>query len=399
MELNKVVWLVNNVTHYHRARAEAFSDIWSRQFEVIEISNRNPVPVLHGAPCDRVSVTTLFEGTEFHAITRAALREAILEYLDRVEPCVCCLNGWGLPGTAVMLDWATRNAVPCVLTSDTNEHDSPRLWWKEEVKRRFVAQCGAALVGGAWHRDYLIQLGMPRESVFDGYDVVDNEHFKTGAERAKSDADRFRALLNLPRDYFVACARFEPKKNIRGLIEAYGAYVRQVESPCRLVIVGDGPSRAELESAARGLGLGEKVLFRGLAGYQELPGIYGLARAFVHASTTEQWGLVVNEAMAAGLPVLVSKRCGCVAELVEDGVNGWTFDPWKTEEIAQRMLLIHRDSSLSQRMGRQSAAIIAGWGLDRFARNLRRAVEFALNRAPRKRALISRAVVGLMAAQ
>jgi glycosyltransferase involved in cell wall biosynthesis len=398
--MTDTVWLANSVTHYHRARADAFAGIWPGQFNLLELSDKDPLPVLHGDSCDTASVTTLFPGTGIDEIKQAALRRAVLEYLDKARPCVCCLNGWALPGTAVMLDWAMRHGVPCVLMSESNEHDSTNLWWKEEIKRRFVAQCGAALVGGAWHRDYLAKLGMPFEVIFDGYDVVDNEHFRTGAESASRDPDDSRALLNLPHDYFLACARFEPKKNLNRLVEAYGAYVRQVEvDPWHLVIVGDGPSRAELESVARGLGIAERVLFKGLTGYQELPGIYGLAKAFVHASTTEQWGLVVNEAMAAGLPVLVSERCGCVAELVKDGVNGYIFNPWKTEEITQRMLLTHRDSSLLHRMGRQSTAIISSWGPERFARNLRQAVECAKSRAPRKRAPISRTVVRLMAAQ
>jgi len=283
--------------------------------------------------------------------------------------------------------------------SESNQHDSTNLWWKEEIKRRFVAQCGAALVGGAWHRDYLIQLGMPPEVIFCGYDVVDNDHFRVGAESARGSEERVRTSLNLPHDYFLACARFEPKKNLHRLIEAYSAYVRQVEpNPWHLLIVGDGPSRPGLESLARGLGISDKVLFKGLVGYQELPWIYGLARAFVHASTTEQWGLVVNEAMAASLPVLVSARCGCAAEMVKNGVNGFTFNPWKTEEITQRMLLIHKDSSLLSRLGRHSAAIIANWGPERFARNLRRAVECAMDRGPLRQGLISRAVVQLMAA-
>jgi 1,2-diacylglycerol 3-alpha-glucosyltransferase len=59
----------------------------------------------------------------------------------------------------------------------------------------------------------------------------------------------------------------------------------------------------------------------------------GLASAFIQASTTEQWGLVVNEAMASGLPVLVSERCGCAPDLVKNGVNGYTFDPYDIKEI------------------------------------------------------------------
>jgi len=283
--------------------------------------------------------------------------------------------------------------------SETNERDSARIWWKEETKRRFVTQCSAALVGGTWSREYVIRLGMSSESVFDGYDVVDNEHFRAGAEKAKLDSNHIRALLGLPCEYFLACARFEPKKNLRRLIEAYSVYVQNAGfESWHLVIVGDGPSRGDLESFAEDLGIRDKVVFKGLAGYQELPGIYGLAKAFVHASTTEQWGLVVNEAMAAGLPVLVSERCGCVPELVRNGANGFTFNPLNTTEIAQTMLLIHMNKPLSDRMGKESATIIAQWGPERFARNLRRAVECALVHGPRNSGMFSNAVVGLMAA-
>src|SRR5208337_5127598 len=72
----------------------------------------------------------------------------------------------------------------------------------------------------------------------------------------------------------------------------------------------------------------------GFKQYEELPAYYGLAGAFVHASTAEQWGLVANEAMASGLPVLVSNRCGCATELVEEGRNGFAFDPENVEQLA-----------------------------------------------------------------
>ena len=72
----------------------------------------------------------------------------------------------------------------------------------------------------------------------------------------------------------------------------------------------------------------------GFKQYHDLPAYYGLAGAFVHTSTVEQWGLVVNEAMAAGLPVLVSRNCGCAADLVQDGVNGFAFDPLDGDRMA-----------------------------------------------------------------
>ena len=90
-------------------------------------------------------------------------------------------------------------------------------------------------------------------------------------------------------------------------------------------------------AASPGSDLAGDVILAGFKQYDELPAYYGLASAFVHASTTEQWGLVVNEAMASGLPVLVSDRCGCAPDLVEDGVNGFTFDPYDVEALAGLM--------------------------------------------------------------
>src|SRR5690606_39375525 len=111
---------------------------------------------------------------------------------------------------------------------------------------------------------------------------------------------------------------------------------------------------------------------------------YGLAGAFVHASTTEQWGLVVNEAMAAGLPVLVSERCGCVPDLVRDGENGFTFDPFDVEELAGLMQRIAAMTDGQRRaLGEAGRRIIAAWEPERFADELMRAVEVARARPPR----------------
>lgn len=126
----------------------------------------------------------------------------------------------------------------------------------------------------------------------------------------------------------------------------------------------------------------------GFKQYDELPVYYGLASAFVHASATEQWGLVVNEAMASGLPVLVSNRCGCAMDLVKDGVNGFTFDPHNVEQLASLMFKLSTLNSLAGRseaktaplstLGAASREIISSWGPERFADGLVRAVKMAL---------------------
>jgi glycosyltransferase involved in cell wall biosynthesis len=122
----------------------------------------------------------------------------------------------------------------------------------------------------------------------------------------------------------------------------------------------------------------------GFKQYPELPNYYGLASAFVLPSISETWGLVVNEAMASGLPVLVSDRCGCAPDLVRDGTNGFTFDPYSVEEIASAMLRVWKmeDGEL-KRMGAESSRIIAAWGPERFVSGLELAVVKALESGPR----------------
>ena len=186
------------------------------------------------------------------------------------------------------------------------------VFWREWLKRRIVRLFAAALVGGAPQAAYARELGMPEEAIFQGYDAVDNVYFAEQAARVRDMAEVERARLDLPVRFFLAASRFVAKKNLFRLLDAYAAYRQRAGAGAwHLVLLGDGALRAQIESRIVRLDLIGRVMLPGFKQYEELPAWYGLARAFVHASTTEQWGLVVNEAMASGLPVLVSERCGC----------------------------------------------------------------------------------------
>jgi glycosyltransferase involved in cell wall biosynthesis len=128
-----------------------------------------------------------------------------------------------------------------------------------------------------------------------------------------------------------------------------------------------------------------------------LPVFYGLADAFVHVSTTEQWGLVVNEAMASGLPVMVSNRCGCVYDLIREEYNGFAFDPYDVEQLARLMLRVaEMEDEERSRMGDASRRIIADWGPDRFARGLKEAIECAMRVGPIRAGLLNRLLLRVL---
>jgi glycosyltransferase involved in cell wall biosynthesis len=315
------------------------------------------------------------------------LQQKMWSALDEIKPQVVVIPGWSSPDVFSALVWCVKNQTPAVVMSESTAWDERRVAWKEWIKSRLVKLCAAGLAGGTPHADYLAQLGLPRERIFPGYDVVDNEYFQRQAEAVRSQSAKLRQQHQLPEKFFLASARFVEKKNLFRLLQAYAQYrelVEKVEGGERkaeswdLVLLGDGALKSDLVRLISELRLQNCVHLPGFKQYDELPVYFGLAQVFVHASATEQWGLVVNEAMASGLPVLVSSRCGCAMDLVSSGVNGFTFNPANVEELAQLLARVSDDGFPLADFGAASRRIIANWGTERFAAGLRDAVTTAL---------------------
>jgi glycosyltransferase involved in cell wall biosynthesis len=369
---------------------KAFSALEGVAPWVIDLTNRCGFKALEAcAAGNGLLCRTLFPNTPIEQIEQRELARGLRKCLAGIQPAVVCVSGWSLPGSLEALDWCLMSRTAAVLMSESTAEDAPRRFWREAVKKRIIRLCGAALVGGSRHRDYLVTLGLPPHRIFTGYDVVDNRHFWVGAHEARRDEGRWRAHLGVPQQYFLASARFEEKKNLFRLLQAYAAY-RNGAPGARwgLVLLGDGALRERLEELRGELGLDGSVVMPGFRAYTELPVFYGLASAFIHASTVEQWGLVVNEAMAAGLPVIVSDRCGCAPDLVEPGRNGFLFDPYDVTALARLMHKVASGECNLETMGSSSREIIRRWSPDTFAEGLRKAVEAALD-WPRPKATVA----------
>jgi glycosyltransferase involved in cell wall biosynthesis len=364
----------------------------------------------------RYNKISLFQEATDRYPGRDERRRAFWSALDQVKPDIVAVNGWNNFGSLAAANCCVRRGTPLVVMSESARRDEPRTWWKEIIKRRIVDLYCAALVGGQRHVEYLVELGMPRERIFTGYDVVDNHYFRQKAEEVRSQrssasanqpprkatagreatADReVRQKYALPENYFLASARFIKKKNLPRLIQAYAEYRKRSEAGDQksdvsnseacwdLVLLGDGLLKSDLSRLISDLGLRAHVHLPGFKPYDELPVYYALAKAFVHASTTEQWGLVVNEAIASGLPVIVSNRCGCAPELVNG--NGFTFDPTNEHELTARLLEM---ASLSDEernhLGENSYRIAANFAPERFGEGLECAASVAMG-IPQKR--------------
>ncbi|MBP9026288.1 MAG: glycosyltransferase [Phycisphaerae bacterium] len=306
--------------------------------------------------------------------------------LEELQPVVTVVPGWSDAFLRYALAWCRSGPGICLVagdsTADTRRTDyepKRRLRLLELYKRWLLRGVDGALVSGDASRDYFASLGVPRERIFLKYDVVDNEYIAQRAEQARRAATSLRVQYKLPQEFFFYPARLLRIKNHFRLLEAYELYLQRAgDSAWGLVMLGDGPAAQEVDAAIARLGC-PKIVRRPFAPLEVTADHYGLASALVFPSLRETWGLIVNEAAAAGLPLLVARNCPATDHLVLPGQNGWHFDPERPAQLAE---LFWRMSSLSvedrERMGAISRQVVATWGLEGHVDEVLKAVAAAM---------------------
>lgn len=384
--------LTQQISHYHAARYQASAPRFKR-FSIISAMNGADFEEFLSQDLSRLDVTRLFEGKAAYlaAVANGNLYSATITTLNAIMPDVVAVAGWSFPESLAAISWARNNSCRIIMMSASQGVDAKRYHHRENIKSRIVAACDTALVGGVMQEKYMAQLGMQKEKIFVGYDVVDNNHFAQGALRARERAADLKSKYGLPQRYIIASARFIPKKNLTFLVQAFSDAVKRTSTSHSLVILGNGQDRSKIEAAALTAGIKDRVYLPGFADYQTLPIYLGLAEGFVHVSIAEQWGLVINEAAAAGLPLIVSKICGAASELVVEGRNGTLVDPSNLASVTQALSALMLASDERRRLqGAESRDIVSNWGTERFADGLSSAVESAMQESSRSLSIIDR---------
>jgi glycosyltransferase involved in cell wall biosynthesis len=213
--------------------------------------------------------------------------------------------------------------------------DRPRQSLKDRLKRLFFRNCDGFLCYGQRSKQYLIDLGAPEKKIYVGCHAASTS-IDYGA--AEALVRRGALLAAGPDPTILYVGRFAPEKNIRTLLDAF-ARLAAANPAVKLRLVGDGPERQSLQTAVSDLGLLEAVSFVGSLSGPLLFDEYSKAAVLVLPSSSEAWGLVVNEALSYGCPVVVSDNCGCVPELVVEGVTGFSFAPFDVENLEEKLYL------------------------------------------------------------
>jgi glycosyltransferase involved in cell wall biosynthesis len=219
--------------------------------------------------------------------------------------------------------------------------DSPRHLVRELGKRLFMLPYSGAITSGARSRDYLRWLGIPKDQIRTGYNTLSLARIReqAGVDPAPSGAPYAER-------HFTVTARFIEKKNLLVTLDAYATYRNMAARPRKLHICGSGPLEASLREKVAALGLQTEVIFGGFLQSRDIAKRLGTTLALLLLSTEEQFGNVVIEAQAVGVPVIVSDRCGARDDLVRSGYNGFVVEPDNPNGAALFMKLLAEDEAL-----------------------------------------------------
>jgi glycosyltransferase involved in cell wall biosynthesis len=287
------------------------------------------------------------------------LNQKIVACLREAHPQTIVCGGYNYLASWQALRWARQNHVRFLLWSESTakDHRSGHRM-VESLKKKFFDKCDGCIVPGTSAGEYARQMGVSPEHIFIAPNAVDNELFASRATQARGNTARVRAELGLPPRYFIFSGRLVKSKGVFELWEAYGSLSEKLRSQLGLVFAGDGPLRAELENIAKSIRPGN-LHFAGFVQRDELASYYGLADCLVFPTHSDPWGLVVNEAMACGLPVISGQSAGCAADLVK--ANGRLIDSKNVDQLAQAMEEVATDVDLRREMSRESLRIIRGF--------------------------------------
>lgn len=243
---------------------------------------------------------------------------------------------------------------------DSTEYDHKRIWIKEQIKKVFIKMCDGAFCYGTKAAEYVNKLGMRADRIYIRFQATDNHTIENICLNYKIKRDELKKQYGFNKYNFIYVGRLSPEKNLITLLKAFDNLIKNQEESkdWGLIIVGDGPQRKELEEFIEKYNLKSYVFFVGGKSWKDVVEYYALADVFILPSLSEPWGLVVNEAMLCGLPVVVSRRAGSYWDLVKEGINGFGFDPLNQKELENIMLKFIMGKVDMKKMGEASKEII-----------------------------------------
>ncbi len=290
-----------------------------------------------------------------------------------------CINGkFALPVTYIVTRLKRK---PFILWTgiwsqvDTSFH---KLFFP--ITRFLYRHADAVVVYGEHVKQYLMGEGVPAEKIFLANHAVDNQVYSRSVAESELTELREQLQVNKQQKVILYLGRLEEVKGLNYLIEAFSLLPNREDSV--LILAGAGSDERKLKELVDSMGISSHVRFAGYTPVEQTVFYYALATVFVLPSVTvpagkETWGLVVNEAMNQGTPVITTDAVGAAAGgLVQDGVNGFVVPERDSAALAQALQKILSDPTLREKMSQHARTIIAEWDNEQMVMGFRQAIDY-----------------------
>ena len=305
------------------------------------------------------SANAPFDESQFDWISEdndatAATEETIMEALEAFEPDAIFMVGWADKRYLKVARKMRKKGVPVVAGSDAQWEGSLKQFVGVLMAPRYLHSAIDVLwVAGERQRQFAHKLGFRGAKCWMGYYACDWSTFATGAKEHDHPAMHS----------FLYVGRYEPVKGIDILTKGYSIYRTQTHHPWPLHCIGAGSLQGLLNK--------EGIIDQGFVQPTDLPARMARASAFVLPSRREPWGVVVQEASAAGLPLVCSDASGAAVHLVQDGYNGFMFENGNAQHLAECLLKISEmDAPDRESMSRRSVELSKQYTPGRWADTL-----------------------------
>ena len=274
------------------------------------------------------------------------------------------LHGHTPAATLVAAAAAKTSHIPTFLRCDTHlglRRSTLKALLRRPLIGTYYRWLDGVLAVGSANREFYRAIGVAERRIFDMPYAVDNYRFMVGTRLADGKRKELRAGFGVQDDRPIVlfAAKFQRLKRPDDLLRA-AARLKRESVNFHLVMAGSGEMDGELRALARQLDLRD-IHFSGFVNQAALPRVYASCDVFVLPSENDAWGLAVNEAMCAGLPIVASSEIGCARDLVRDGHNGHTFSAGSVEGLTAALRPLLTDADLRRRMGVTSREVIANW--------------------------------------
>lgn len=287
----------------------------------------------------------------------------IPEELNKGNYDALWIHGWSSFTNWLAMYSAFSMGLPVLLRSETNllpEISSFKFVFKKAILSRLFKNISGFLSIGRYNTEFYKDFGVPEEKIFLVPYTVDNDFFISKAKELFPKKLGIKNKFNLPRELPVILfsGKLTDVKKPMDLLMTFEMVSKDIKST--LVYLGDGPLRKRLEDYALSKKI-KNVYFMGFKNQTELPEFYALADVFVLPSKFEPWGLVVNEAMCFGLPIIVSNKVGASGDLVKNNVNGFIYTLSDVNALAKHLEFLLVNLARREEMGMKSKEIISKW--------------------------------------